>query len=131
MRVLSGSLLCFALVGCNAILGIDAASLDTGDGGAGTGGAGGGACSLPAPDPCNRCVAANCCGPYDACISDADCKAALSQYNVCVGVDFTNDAGGTCDETFATSANVLRSDLATCVFLRGSTSSPPGCSEAC
>ena len=147
MRVLSGSLLSFALVGCNAILGIDAASLDTSDGGGGhggasagsgggagtggTGGADGGACSLTAPDPCNKCVAANCCAPYDACFAEADCKAALSQYNLCVGVDFTNDAGGTCDETFATSANSLRSDLATCAFLHGSASNPPGCFEAC
>jgi hypothetical protein len=151
MRVLSGSLLAFALVGCNAILGIDAASLDTSDGGAGnggasggsggaatgggggsgTGGAGGGACSLGAPDPCNTCVAANCCDKYDACVADSDCRTGLSQYNVCVGVAFTNDAGGTCDETFATSANLLRSNLATCAFLRGSTSTPPGCSESC
>jgi hypothetical protein len=50
---------------------------------------------------------------------------------MCVGIDFTNDAGGTCDEAFATSRNSLRSDLANCAFLNTSTSTPLGCSEAC
>jgi hypothetical protein len=140
MRGLSTTVIALALVGCNAILGIDAASLDTSDGGGGSttatgtggaGGTGGGMCSLMAPDPCNKCIADHCCDKYDACLGDNDCKAALAQYNICVGIDFTNDAGGTCDEAFATSRNMLRSDFATCAFLNGSASAPPGCFEAC
>jgi hypothetical protein len=115
-----------ALLGCNAILGIDEARLYP-DASAAAGGDGGEACSLTAPDPCNQCIAARCCDKFEACNGDADCKAALAQYNVCVGIDFTNDAGGTCDETFA-SASATRASLATCAFQNGSTS---GCAEAC
>ena len=143
MRVLPPLFLAGALFGCNAILGIDAANLDpdasggsSGSGGSGgssgSGGSGGsGVCSLMAPDPCNTCIAARCCDKYDACIANADCKSALSQYNVCVGIDFTNDAGGTCDETLAASANTLRGDLATCAFQNGASSRPAGCTDEC
>jgi hypothetical protein len=140
----------FGVIACNAILGIEEARLGdasvgmagvavsvgmggtggtAGTGGAaGAGGEGGGACSLMAPDPCNQCVAQRCCDKYDACIADNDCKDALKAYNVCVGIDFTNDAGGTCDETLGASANPLRSDLATCAFQNGPTT---GCADVC
>jgi hypothetical protein len=114
-----------AHLGCNTILGIDQATLDPSDA------AGGGTCSLTAPDPCNQCIAARCCASYEPCIASEDCQKGLSEYNVCVGSKFTDDAGGTCDEAFASSPNTLRSDLATCAFLHGNTSSERGCSEAC
>src|SRR5262249_49693093 len=133
--------LAVAALGCNAILGIeearqaDASAGASGAGGAsgasGAGGTGGGACSLVAPDPCNQCVAARCCEQYDACILDNDCKMALAAYNVCVGVAFTNDAGGTCDETLGASVNPLRAAFATCAFQSGQASIPPGCTEMC
>jgi hypothetical protein len=126
-RVLFPALFAVALFGCNTILGIDEATLDPDAATTGTGGG----CSLMAPDPCNQCIAARCCGKYDACVANDDCKMGLSEYNVCVGVSFTNDAGGTCDEAFASSLNRLRSDLATCAFLNDSTSGPPGCAEKC
>ena len=128
----------FALLRCNAILGIEEAKLDpdasvmAGAGGSagstGSGGSGGGGmcASLKAPDPCNKCVAANCCDPFEACNNDADCKDALGKYNDCVGVAFTNDAGGTCDETFA-SGSQIRSNLATCAFLTAA----GGCANVC
>src|SRR5262249_45526157 len=139
------------ILGCNAILGIEEAKLNldasapaagggggsptstsgTGGSAAGAGGGGGSTCSLTAPDSCNNCIASRCCDKYEACSLDADCMNALAQYNVCVGVDFTNDAGGTCDETFGASTNANRSDLAKCAFQRGSASTPPGCTEAC
>jgi hypothetical protein len=151
-------LLCFlisaaSLVGCNAILGIEEARLGDasagaagqtaagaggagpGSGGAGAGGssagAGGGACSLMAPDPCNQCVAARCCAEYDACLADSDCKAALTEYNVCIGTSVTNDAGGTCDETLGASGNPRRSAFARCAFQKGPADSPPGCADVC
>jgi hypothetical protein len=142
MRVRYGWPLAALLFGCNGILGIEEARLGDasaagagGDGGAsgagGSSGAGGGACSLTAPDPCNQCVASRCCDAYEACAKDTDCSNALQAYNVCVGIDFTNDAGGTCDETLGASANQLRANLATCAFQRGTSSTPPGCSEVC
>ncbi len=147
MRVFQVALLAAALVGCNALLGIEEATLDpdasagggsagsggsTGNAGttAGAGGTGGSACSLMASDPCNRCIAQRCCDAYDACNGNAGCKQALSEYNVCVGVSFTNDAGGTCDETFATSL-ALAQPLATCAFLSSATDAPAGCAETC
>jgi hypothetical protein len=133
----------FAL-GCNAILGIEEARLgDASVGVAGQGGSGGsagtagsagsggegGGCSLMAPDPCNQCLAQRCCDEYDACAADSDCKAALNDYNTCVGIDFTNDAGGTCDETLVgVSGNPRRSALATCAF---QTAPPGGCADVC
>jgi hypothetical protein len=147
MRVLPFLVLAAAATGCNGILGIEEARLgDASAGAAGTGGAAGmsgaggaggsagaagGGCSLMAPDPCNQCVATKCCEQYDACLADADCKKALADYNTCVGVDFTNDAGGTCDETLGASANPLRAAFATCTFQNGPTSSPPGCTDVC
>ncbi len=138
-----------ALLGCNAILGIEEAKLDpdasvsptgaagnvgaAGSGGAagtgGAGGAGGGMCAaLTAPDACNKCVAQRCCDQFDACTNDADCKSALGDYNTCVGMAFTNDAGGTCDETFGASLNTIRGDLAACAF---QASAPTGCLDVC
>jgi hypothetical protein len=144
MRALPLLVFLAAATGCNGILGIEEARLGDASVGApgaggtagaggtgGTGGEGGGACSLTAPDTCNQCVASRCCEQYDACNADSDCKAALTAYNVCVGVDFTNDAGGTCDETFGASANPLRSALATCAFQNGPSASPPGCNDVC
>jgi len=136
------------VVGCNALLGIDEATLDTSDASgkaSGTGGAGGAssnggaggaggatACSLTAPDPCNQCISQRCCDAYEACLVDADCKAGLSQYNLCVGVAFTNDAGETCDEDFATvSGRPLRLAFGTCAFANGAATPTPGCSEKC
>jgi hypothetical protein len=150
MRVSCLVLLATGVLGCNAILGIEEARLgDASAGAAGVGGAGGeggtagaagtggaagedgGACTLMAPDPCNQCVAARCCVEYEACGADSDCKNALKEYNVCIGTSFTNDAGGTCDETLGASGNPRRSAFATCAFQRGPTSAPPGCSDVC
>ncbi len=131
-RALFPALFAIALLGCNTILGIDEATLAPDAAATGTGGGGGGgACSLMAPDPCNQCIAARCCDKYDACVGNADCRMGLSDYNVCVGVNFTNDAGGTCDEAFAASINRLRSDLGTCAFQNDSTTVPSGCAEQC
>jgi len=141
MRVFQGALLAAALVGCNGLLGIDEATLDpdasarggaAGSGGSTGvgGGSGGSACSLMAPDPCNQCVAERCCSAHDACNGDAACKKALSEYNVCVGVSFTNDAGGTCEEALGTSG-ALAQALATCALSNAATDTPPGCADAC
>jgi len=121
MRVFQGALLAAALVGCNGLLGIDEATLDPdasarggaagsggSTGGGGTAGSGVSACSLMAPDPCNQCVAQRCCDAYDACNDDTACKKSLSEYNVCVGVKFTNDAGGTCEESLGTSGRLAQ-----------------------
>jgi hypothetical protein len=131
MRALYFLISAAALTGCNAILGIEEAHLgDASTGAAGAGG--GGACSDMAPDPCNQCIAARCCEQYEACIADNDCKTALTAYNVCVGIDFTNDAGGgTCDETLGASGNARRSAFAKCAFQNGPASSPPGCTDVC
>jgi hypothetical protein len=137
-RVISLWILATALSGCNAILGIEEAKLDpdasvspAGAGGAaggGAGGAGGGTCAaLTAPDACNKCIAARCCDQFAACSNDAACKTALGDYNDCVGMAFTNDAGGTCDETFG-STNQTSSNLAICAF---QTTAPAGCLDVC
>jgi hypothetical protein len=103
-----------ALLGCNSILGIDAAHLEQSEGGAG---AGGGSCSIKSTDPCNSCIAQNCCAQFDACIADTTCKEGLIKYAFCLGNNFTSDAGATCDEDFLSSAGLLSANLAQCTFM--------------
>jgi hypothetical protein len=144
MRFLASLALAGALLACNGIFGIDEATLDTSDAAptgttsaAASGAAEGGgvvdaACSLSAAgDPCNKCVAQRCCTQFDACLADPTCKLNLAAYDKCLGVSFTNDAGGTCDEDFATSGRSLDSELATCAFLNNAAATPPGCVEEC
>ena len=76
----------------------------------------GAACrSLRATDACNRCVAANCCPQYDACLADPDCKSKLVTYAFCLGKNFTSDAGITCDEEFV-GVSQTAAELANCAF---------------
>jgi hypothetical protein len=94
-------------LGCNSILGIDAATLEPSDAGqdaqvTALPTEGGTACSLQARDPCNACIAQNCCTEYDACLADDKCKSGLVQYAFCLGKNFTSDAGVSCDEDFVT-----------------------------
>jgi len=99
-------------LGCNSVLGIDAAELDNDASvGAGTDAT----CSLKTQDPCNSCVAQNCCQPYEACLADADCKQGLIEYAFCLGNNFTSDAGASCDEAFATTP--VRLALSECAFI--------------
>jgi hypothetical protein len=113
-------------LGCNSILGIDAAALDTRDAGSDASTAGttdstipseAAGCSLRAKDPCNACVAQNCCTEYDACISSPACKAGLIKYAFCLGSNFTNDAGTSCDEDFLSVPGDEAPNLAQCVFI--------------
>ena len=121
-------------LGCNSILGIDAASLlDTSDGGLDSAVA-----VRPTPtardrferplprrrlalctrkDPCNACVAQNCCTEFDACIANPTCKAGLVKYAFCLGNNFTSDAGVSCDEDFLSSAGAESASLAQCAFI--------------
>jgi hypothetical protein len=119
-------------LGCNSILGIDAAKLDPSDGGSDSAMATpdanppttdsnapseAAACSLHAKDPCNACVAQNCCTEFDACIASATCKAGLVKYAFCLGNNFTSDAGASCDEDFLSSAGAESASLAQCAFM--------------
>jgi hypothetical protein len=116
-----------ASLGCNSILGIEAASLDTRDAGSDASGAAtidstvapeaDPGCSLLAKDPCNTCVAEHCCTEYDACVSSPACKAGLVKYAFCLGNNFTNDAGTSCDEDFLSIPGEESTNLALCVFM--------------
>ena len=74
-------------------------------------------CSLHAKDPCNACIAQNCCTEFDACISNSTCKAGLVKYAFCLGNNFTSDAGASCDEDFLSSAGAESASLAQCAFI--------------
>jgi len=106
-------------LGCNSILGIDAANLDTSEGGTTTTTTTmmPGTCSLKSTDPCNACVAQKCCPEYDACAADPACKKGLIDYAFCLGRNFTSDAGATCDEDFVGTAGTLGVALATCAIV--------------
>jgi hypothetical protein len=103
--------------GCNAILGIDAAMLESADASAEATTTGPLACTLRHGTACNTCVAQNCCAEFEACNADKDCRQGLIDYAFCLGSNFTSDAGASCDETFNGVAGKLSSDLATCAIV--------------
>jgi hypothetical protein len=76
-----GALVVLAILtlGCNAVLGIDKASLEPS-----LNGDAGGACSAFATTSCGVCVAENCCAEFQACRANEDCGRALEKYNGCV-----------------------------------------------
>jgi hypothetical protein len=100
---------------CNSVLGIDPAERDNDASVGGGSDAATSACSLKTQDPCNSCVAQNCCQPYEACLADPDCKQGLVEYAFCLGNNFTSDAGASCDEAFATTP--VRLALSECAFI--------------
>jgi hypothetical protein len=119
-------------LGCNSILGIDAAQLEPADAGtdapavvepqtdAGAMEAttsDGATCTLRRSTDCNTCVAQNCCVEYEACNADKNCKQGLIDYAFCLGNNFTSDAGASCDEDFIGKAGKLSLDLAQCAFV--------------
>jgi len=106
-------------LGCNSILGIDPARLDTSDAGSEAGAVvpqGDATCTVRNSTPCNTCVAKKCCAELDACNADPACKQGLVAYAFCLGNNFTSDAGASCDEDFVATAKNLSLDLATCAF---------------
>jgi hypothetical protein len=114
LELLVGLVGTLVALGCNSILGIDAAKLDP-DASVGSDAATNASCSLQTQDPCNSCVAQNCCQPYEACLADPDCKQGLVEYAFCLGNNFSNDAGASCDESFATTP--VRLALSDCAFI--------------
>ncbi|HEV8548380.1 MAG TPA: hypothetical protein VGQ57_05110, partial [Polyangiaceae bacterium] len=88
-----------AVVGCNAVLGIDQAELDEGSSTAGKPGvaAGKGSFVSMPTDDCSACMQANCTPPLQACLADATCRAKLTYYDsTCITL--ANADPGTCRE---------------------------------
>jgi hypothetical protein len=82
----TGGFAVLALVGCNAVLGIDEAhSRDEGF----TSGKGqevpSDKCNGPQPVACATCITTNCPGARDDCLASHDCREALDTYRKCLG----------------------------------------------
>jgi hypothetical protein len=82
-----------ALVGCNAVLGIDEATPRDDAGGASkalevpidT-------CDGPQPASCATCIAGSCKNSLDSCLKAHDCRQALNDYRKCLGAQCNDDA---------------------------------------
>lgn len=116
---LFGALSVFALVGCNAVLGIDEAHLSDSSSGGGGSTINLGSkvttlpskdCSAPNPD-CAKCIAGSDCGDAKAaCLADANCRVALNAYRVCLGAQ-CSDSAGTCLSTLSAYESQLHLSL--------------------
>ncbi|MBI5532685.1 MAG: hypothetical protein HY898_08230 [Deltaproteobacteria bacterium] len=66
-------------------------------------------------EACADCIASSCCEPYNSCLEDSACNAALVTYDLCAAA--APDGGGsTCAETFGTASAIAQS-LVQCAFL--------------
>lgn len=83
-----------ALIGCNAVLGIDEAhERDEGGGASKVLEVPIATCDGPQPASCASCIADSCKNSLDACLNTTPCRDALNEYRKCLGTK-CND--GTC-----------------------------------
>lgn len=104
----------YTVVGCNAVLGIEPAELDTAPEPL--------TCQWSAPNPgvecsgCNEACVSNKC-KLDECLNDKDCRFALFNFRSCVGAACT-DAKGEC--SCILTENKQATEVATCLKACGS-----------
>lgn len=83
-----------ALVGCNAVLGIDEAHSRADD----VGGVSKAlevptdTCNGPQPASCATCIAGSCKNSLDTCLKAHDCREALNEYRKCLGAKCNVDS---------------------------------------
>jgi hypothetical protein len=124
------------LAACNSVLGIEPARLGDADASTGAGGgagSGGAACTALGATVCGRCVAAQCCEEYQACVDDPGCRRAVEVYDGCINRPPTDVVSSTCSEDLGTSDNIRAQALAGCMFVDLATGAPkPGkCATPC